>query len=126
MSTQSGGNLWLALNWIARIGGFAAIVPIMLIAWGEPGTGPHDIRECLYLALFPCGFSAGYLAAWRWPLAAGCFSLLSLAASHLVIGRTFPPGAYVVWLVLCLPALLFILAGWKLRGPNAPAESIRY
>jgi hypothetical protein len=31
-------------------------VPLMLIAFGEPGTGPKGIREWIYLALFRSAF----------------------------------------------------------------------
>ena len=51
-----------------------AVVPVMLIAFGEPGSGPAGPREWVYLALFPFGFSAGYLLGWRWPLLGGCES----------------------------------------------------
>jgi hypothetical protein len=101
--------------WVARIGGTLAIVPLMLIAFGERGTGPAGPREWIYLVLFPFAFSLGYLLAWRWPLFGGAFSLACMVLSLIVIGRTFALGAYVIWGVLCLPGLLFVLAGWRLR-----------
>src|SRR5262247_4103788 len=103
------------LLWIARLGATVAIVPLMLIVFGEPGSGPASAREWVYLALFPFGFAAGYLLGWRWPLLGGSLSLACMAASLVVIGRTFDPGAYLVWEVLCVPAVLYVIAGWKLR-----------
>src|SRR5687768_6533694 len=103
------------LHWIARLAGIAAIVPLMLIVFGEPGTGPAGVREWVYLALFPFGFSAGYLLGWRWPILGGCLSLACMTVSLIVIGRTFDPGPYLVWGLLCIPGVLFVIAGWKLR-----------
>jgi hypothetical protein len=109
-------TLWHALLWVARLTGTAAIVPLMLIVFGEPGSGPAGAREWAYLALFPFGFSAGYLLGWRWPLLAGCVSLSCMAASQVVLGRAFGWGPYLVWGALCVPGALYILAGWKLRA----------
>ena len=103
------------LWWIARIGAIAAIVPLMLIVFGESGTGPADIREWVYLVLFPFGFSVGYLLGWRWPLWGGCLSLGCLAASLVVIGRVFPPMAYLTWGILSVPAILYVVTGLLLR-----------
>ena len=99
------------LLWIARLGAVAAIVPLLLILTGERGAGPSGAREWVYLALFPVGVSAGYVLAWRYPVAGGCFSLICLAVSLVVIGKTFPLGAYLMWGVLALPGLLFVVAG---------------
>lgn len=44
--------------WIARVAGTAAIVPLVLIAFGERGSEPSGPREWVYLALFPFAFSA--------------------------------------------------------------------
>ena len=33
------------LLWIARLAGTAAVAPLMLIALGEPGSGPTGTRE---------------------------------------------------------------------------------
>jgi hypothetical protein len=88
----------------------------MLIAFGEPGSGLAGPREWVYLALFPFGFSAGYLLGWRWPLVGGCISLACMAASLVVIGRTFALGPYLIWGLLSLPGILYVIAGWKLRG----------
>jgi len=83
--------------WIARLAGTEAVVPLMLIAFGEPGSGPAGTREWIYLALFPFGFSAGYLLGWRWPLLGGCVSLACMATSLVVIGRVFETGSYLIW-----------------------------
>jgi hypothetical protein len=103
------------LHWIARLSGIAAIVPLMLIAFGEPGSGPSGIREWAYLAFFPFGFSAGYLIGWRWPLLGGCVSLVCIAISLVLVGRVFDVGPYLIWAVLCVPGALFVVAGLKLR-----------
>ena len=103
--------------WVARIASVVAILPLMLIAFGENGHGPEGIREWLYLALFPFGFSASYLLAWRWPILGGCLSLLCLATSLLIIERTFDWSPYLIWTGLSLPGFLFILSGWLSRDP---------
>jgi hypothetical protein len=87
----------------------------MLIAFGEPGTGPAGPREWVYLVLFPFGFSAGYLLGWRWPLLGGCVSLFCMAASLVVVGRVFDPPAYLIWAILSVPGVLYVIAGMKLR-----------
>ncbi|MEZ4379629.1 MAG: hypothetical protein R3B35_15235 [Gemmatimonadales bacterium] len=99
------------LHWAARLGGLAAIVPLMLIVVGESGTGPDGVREWLYLALFPFGFSAGYLLGWLRPLLGGVLSLACMAASLALIGRGVDTQAYLVWGVLCIPAVLFVATG---------------
>jgi hypothetical protein len=111
-----------ALLWIARLAGTAAIVALMLIAFGEPGTGPAGEREWAYLTLFPFGFSAGYLLGWRWPLLAGCVSLACMAASLVVIGRVFDLAAYLIWGILSLPGVLYVIAGLKRRSATQVLE----
>jgi hypothetical protein len=101
--------------WLARLTSLVAILPLLLIAIDESGSGPSGPREWLYLALFPFGFTAGYLLGWRWPLFGGCLSLACMATSLVVIDRTFEPGPYIIWAILSVPGLLFIIAGWRLR-----------
>jgi hypothetical protein len=101
--------------WLARLSSLAALLPLILIALSENGTGPAGMREWIYLALFPFGFAAGYLLGWRWPLFGGCLSLACMAASLLVIGRTFDAAPYLIWTVLSFPAVLYIIAGLRLR-----------
>jgi hypothetical protein len=96
-----------------------ALVPVLLILIGEPGSGPASVREWVYLALFPLGFSLGYLLGWRWPLFGGCLSLACMALSLVVIGRTFDLRAYLIWGILSVPGILYVLAGWKLRSSNS-------
>lgn len=107
------------LLWLARLGGAAAIVPLMLIVFGESGTGPAGVREWVYLALFPFGFSAGYLLGWKWPLLGGRVSLACMALSLVVAGRLFGLQAYAIWAVLSVPGVLYLLAGSKLRAAAA-------
>jgi hypothetical protein len=111
------------IKWTARIAAIAAIVPLSLIVFGENGHGPDGFREWLYLALFPFGFSAGYLLAWRWPLAGGSLSLICMATSLLIIGRTFGWGPYLIWSILILPGILFIVSGWLSCGSTARQAS---
>jgi hypothetical protein len=118
MSGSPGRSLtvWHVLLWIARLTGTAAVVPLMLIVFGEPGNGPATVRTWVYLALFPFGFSAGYLLGWRWPLLAGCVSLGCMAMSQVVLGRWLPGWEpYLIWGALSVPGVLFLLAGWKLQ-----------
>jgi len=126
MSTSigKGGVAAHVLLWIARLTAIAALVPLMLIFFGEPGSGPAGVREYAYLALFPIGFSAGYLLGWRWPLAGGLISLACMAASLMVIGRTYSLGAYVIWGILCVPGILYVAAGLMLRGGAESADVI--
>ncbi len=105
------------LLWLARLSGTAVVVPLMLIVFGEPGSGPAGAEEWVYLALFPFGFSAGYLLGWRWPLHGGCISLACMALSTIVLGRIFDWSTYAIWSVLSVPGVLYVIAGWKLRQP---------
>jgi hypothetical protein len=95
----------------ARLGGLAAIVPLMLIVFGESVAGPDGAREGLYLVLFPFGFSARYLVGWIRPLAGGVHSPVCMAASLALIGRSVGAQAYLVWGVLCVPAAQFVATG---------------
>jgi hypothetical protein len=121
-----GVTFWRVLLWAARLAGAAAVVPLMLIMFGESGGGPAGPRAWAYLALFPFGFSAGYLLGWRWPLLGGCVSLACMATSLVVIGRALPWEPYLIWAALSVPGVGYIIAGWKLRdavgeGPAAEA-----
>jgi hypothetical protein len=118
--------LCTSILWIARVTSIAALTPVLMILVGEPGTGPHGARAWIYLALFPVGFSAGYLFAWRWPVFGGCFSLVCMAASLAVLQRTLGLEPYLIWSILCVPGVLFVIAGWKLgksRRTPGPAQS---
>lgn len=115
----------MALLWLARLTSIAALVPVLMILVGEPGSGPHSVRAWTYLALFPLGFSAGYLLAWRWPVFGGCISLACMVASLAVLQRAVGLEPYVIWSILCVPGVLFVVAGWKLaRFRRAAAQSI--
>ena len=122
-SLQNGDIAAHVAHWIARLTGLAAIVPLMFIVFGEPGSGPAGAREWVYLALFPFGFSVGYLLGWRWPLFGGCLSLACMAASLIVVQRTFGWEPYLIWGVLSLPGLLFVIAGWRLQRAALPAAA---
>lgn len=124
MSTSGarGNTATRLLLWIARLTGTAAIIPLMLIAFGEPGSGPSGVREWVYLVLFPFGFSAGYLLGWRWPLLGGCLSLACMALSLVVIGRVFDLGPYLIWGVLSVPGVLYVIAGLRLRSAADPGD----
>jgi hypothetical protein len=124
--------LWTSILWVARVTSIAALAPVLIILVGEPGTGPHGARTWIYLALFPVGFSAGYLLAWRWPVAGGCFSLVCMVASLAVLQRTFGLEPYFIWSALCVPGVLFVIAGWKLAkfrrtsGPAPPDNNLSH
>ncbi len=122
-SVEPNNTVWRVLLGVARVTGIAALVPVLLILFGEPGSGPAGMREWVYLALFPIGFSIGYLLGWRWPVFGGCFSLACMAASLLVIGRTFGLSAYLYWGILSVPGILYVIAGWKLRVGNSAVVS---
>ncbi len=108
--------------WVARLGATVVIVPLMLIVFGEPGSGPAGAKEWIYLALFPFGFSAGYLIGWRWPLLGGCVSLACMALSLVVMGRVFDWPDYAIWFVLSVPGVLYVIAGSKLRGAAGESD----
>jgi hypothetical protein len=109
-------TVWRVLLWVARLAGTVAVVPLMLIVFGESGSGPAGPRAWAYLALFPFGFSAGYLLGWRWPLLGGWVSIACMAASLVVIGRALPLEPYRIWGALSVPGVLYVIAGWKVRG----------
>jgi hypothetical protein len=111
------------LLWIARLAGILAIVPLMLIAFGEYGRGPSGVREWIYLALFPFGFSIGYLLGWRWPLLGGCLSLACLVTSLILIGRVFDLSAYLIWGVLSVPGILYVIAGLMMRSATNASDA---
>jgi hypothetical protein len=116
---------WL-LHWAARISAVGAVLPLLMIVFGESGTGPTGAREWIYLALFPFGFSVGYLLGWRWPIFGGSFSVACVILSLIATGRLFPLGAYLVWGVLTIPAVLFIVAGlMKRRKSVLPNRSFK-
>lgn len=104
---------YLVLLWLARLVGVAAIVPLMMAVFGEPG--PTVAREWLYVALMPFAFSIGLLLGWRWPVLGGCVSLLALVASLVVAGRVYDWRAYLVWAALAVPAVVYVVAGLRLR-----------
>jgi hypothetical protein len=108
--------------WIARLSGTAVVVLLMPFVLGGEEGGPTEAAEWVYLALFPFGFSAGYLVGWRWPLLGGCFSLACMALSLVVIGRVFASSDYAIWSVLSLPGVLYIIAGLKLWGTVGDSE----
>ena len=106
----------LIVEWAARISATVVVVPLAMILFGESGSGPAGVREWAYLALFPVGFSVGYLLGWRWPLIGGILSLSCMAASWVVIGRVFPARLYLIWGAVCLPGVLYLVAGWQRRA----------
>ena len=108
-STKATRLLW----WIARITSIPVILLLVLMVTGEEAAKPAG-AEWIYLALFPFGFSLGYLAGWRWPLWGGIISLACMAISQIVTGRVFDSTAYLIWAVFCVPGVLFILAGLKM------------
>jgi hypothetical protein len=121
------GSMVRVVLWLARLGSIAAVVPLMLILFGEQGSGPAGAREWLYLALFPVGFSVGYLIGWRWPLLGGCISLACMVTSLLVIGKLFPLRTYLIWGILSVPGVLFVIAGVigrKSDGAPTPNKSL--
>ena len=120
MSNSGGQGLTATgvLLWIARLSGTAVAVFLLPFAFGESGSGP-TAAESVYLALFPFGFSAGYLLGWRWPLLGGCVSLSGMALSLVVLGRLHDWDAYVTWSLLTVPAVLFVISGLKLRAAQA-------
>ena len=124
MNASGGWGITAArvLLWIARLSGIAVILPLMLVVFGESGSGPAGAEEWVYLALFPFGFSAGYLSGWRWPLLGGCVSLACMALSLVVLGRLFVWTDYAIWIVLSVPGALYVIAGLKLRGAARESE----
>lgn len=115
--------IWKLVEWIARITSVLALVPVLMILVGEPGTGPGSARGWLYLAFFPIGFAAGYLLAWRWPTFGGLMSLACMVISLVVVGRVFPLQPYLFWSLLCIPGALFILAGRQLAAGRSSLNS---
>ena len=111
---KGGGS---ALHWLARISSVAVVILLVVMLTGENGSGPTG-RDTLYLALFPVGFSLGYLIGWRWPLPGGVISLSCMALSLFVVGRTFDLETYMGWALFSLPGVLFVFAGLRSNGPS--------
>lgn len=97
------------IGWIARLSSLLVVALLMVLVTGENGAGPEG-REWFYLALFPFGFSIAYLAAWRWPVAGGLAALACMLVSQWVIQRTFDFQTYLIWAVMCIPAILFLFS----------------
>lgn len=111
---------WPAVYWFARLSGLAVVILLVVMMTGENGSGPSG-NEWLYLAFFPVGFSIGYLAGWRWPLAGGIISLVSMVLSLLVMGESYDFSAYLTWAVLSLPGILFLAVGLAYRKRSKSA-----
>lgn len=120
VTSERASTIWRLLHWVARVTSVAAVVPLMMIVFGEPGSGPGNVREWVYLALFPFGFSAGSLLGLRWPVTGGCIALGCMLASQIVLWHTFPMSAYLFWGVLCLPGVLYLAAGWGTHAAETP------
>lgn len=111
------------LFWIARISTIPVIILLSMMVVGGivEGEGrPVGFREWAYLALFPMGFTLSYVLGWVKPLAGGVTSLTCMVLSQLVIGRVFDFQAYVIWGALCVPGILLVSAGLKLRESETP------
>jgi hypothetical protein len=106
------------LLWTARLSGTLVVVFLMPFVLGGEESGPAGAAEWVSLALFPFGFSAGYLIGWRWPVVGGCVGLACMALSLVVIGRVFDWSDYAIWSVLSVPGVLYVIAGLKLRGTS--------
>lgn len=111
---MSGSNDRVLL-WGARLSGTATVVLLMMLMASQEGGRPSGMREWVFLALFPFGFSAGLLVGWRWPLFGGVLSLLCMVASWVVIGPVFPLF-YLAFGCFSVPGVLYVIAGLRLRS----------
>ena len=62
------------------------------------------------MLLFPVGFTAGLLLAWRWEMCGALVSIGSMAgfyAVHALLSRRAPRGPYFA--LLTVPAVLFLV-----------------
>jgi hypothetical protein len=50
-----------------------------------------------------------------------------MAASLIIVGRTFPLDVYLIWGILCVPGILYIVAASLMRGgtEDVPVMSAR-
>lgn len=131
MSGSSGRSITPArvVLWIARLLATLWFVFIAAEVISEGGGfWPRGVREFVAWMFFPIGFTAGYLLGWRWPLLGGCVSLACLVL-HFVLqaalhGRVPPTlGLYAPFAVLGVPGILYIIAGWLLRGRKDSVSS---
>jgi hypothetical protein len=114
----------LSLWWFARISGGAVALPfLLLMVMGGEGNGATTGGNWVYFAFFPIGFSVAYLIGWRWPLVGGTVSLACMAISHVVMGRVLPSLVpYIIYGVLCVPGVLYVIVGLRLRATAGDSE----
>ena len=131
MSNPGGGGITPArvVLWIARLLATLWFVFIAAQVISEGGGFlPRGGREFIEWMFFPIGFTAGYLLGWRWPLLGGCVSLTCLVLLPVLLwalhGRVVPNiGLYAPFAVLGVPGILYIIAGWLLRGRKDSVSS---
>ena len=122
--TPARGVLWIA-RLLATL--WFVFIAAHVISEGG-GFWPRGGREFIAGMFFPIGFTAGYLLGWRWPLLGGCVSLACLALLPVLLwalhGRVVPNiGLYAPFAVLGVPGILYIIAGWLLRGRKDSVSS---
>jgi hypothetical protein len=119
------------VHWIARLLAtlWFVFIAAEVISEGVPvgGFWPGGVRQFVAGLFFPIGFTAGYLLGWRWPLLGGCVSLACLVLLPVVMwatqGEVAPIEAWVPFAVLGVPGVLYVIAGWLLRGGKTPTPS---
>ncbi len=111
------------LRWLAR--GLSALVVALIggiLVVNHPNL-IEIIRSTRGQFLwFPIGVCAGMLLAWRWELAGGLVSLVSLGlfyAGEVTLWGKWPKGPF--FLIFTLPATLFV-ASWLLARATGPSR----
>jgi hypothetical protein len=126
------------MRWIARIWSLPLIAGALLVAIGWASslltgvTDPNAVEEYpLTEALSPIFIVvsvAGLGIAWRWErlggVIAALFQLAALVALliHSPLARDFPRMVvpYLLWLIVTVPAALFLVCWWRTRRAASP------
>lgn len=119
------------LRLTARVFAVACLAILFLIIQGEDSYNwlKAPMREMIGIVIFPAGFTAGLLIAWRWELLGGVISLASIALFYAVYGlilSNLSTGIEWWFIFMAIPGALFLAYGIAIRGGStADASKLR-
>ena len=100
-------------RWIARILSIVSMFVIgLFLLGGNESNQFNNVNELVGFSMFPIGILTGMIVGWKWELAGGLISTLSLAAFylwHLAVSGDFPSGPWFI--VFTAPGILFLAIG---------------
>ena len=141
-SSDSRDRVTKWIRWLARIWSvpiiFFAVVFLVGTAWNLATTGvadPHAVEGYPWTENLPPIFIflsiLGLAIAWRWERLGATSALVFQVALILTlffqtpITEDFPRTAipYVLWVILAVPAVLFLAAWWRSKSGASPDEA---